>query len=91
MKRIKEYIKLGNKDEEVTEVVETEEKEEKEMGFFAKHKKGLIIGSVVGLLAGGAALLLKKGSDDDSEEDLLDFDIFDEDGDSEASEDSNEE
>lgn len=75
----KKWIKM-NPDTE--EVVETEEKKEEcEMGFFAKHKKGLIIGGLGALAAGAAGLFLasKKGSDDDYEELDEDFDINSED------------
>ena len=79
MKRnLKDYINLNTKKDEVTEVVETEEvKEEEEMekvGFFAKHKKGLLIGGGLAALGGLAAILLKNRSDDGDEYEDLDCD-----------------
>ena len=57
---------------------EVEEKEEEKMSFFAKHKKGLIIGGLCTLAAGAAGLLIaNKGSDDDFDEDLDDFEDSD--------------
>lgn len=70
----KKWIKMNP---DTNEVVETEEKKEEcEMGFFAKHKKGLIIGGLGALAAGAVGLLIaKKGSDDDYEELDEDFEI----------------
>lgn len=70
----KKWIKMNP---DTNEVVETEEKKEEcEMGFFAKHKKGLIIGGIGALAAGAVGLLIaKKGSDDDYEELDEDFEI----------------
>ena len=50
------------------------------MGFFAKHKKGLIIGGLGALAAGAAGLFLasKKGSEDDVDEEFDDDDFVDE-------------
>lgn len=85
----KKYIKM---DEDINNEVseEVEDKEEKKMGFFAKHKKGLIIGGLGALAAGAVGLLIaKKGSDDDYEDDydLDDVDETDEDSSAESSED----
>lgn len=85
----KKYIKM---DEDINNEVseEVEDKEEKEMGFFAKHKKGLIIGGLGALAAGAVGLLIaKKGSDDDYEDDydLDDVDETDEDSSAESGED----
>lgn len=69
-KNLKDYINLTKKDE--VEVVETEEVKEEEtmekVGFFAKHKKGLLIGGGLAALGGLAAILLKNRSDDDADE-----------------------
>ena len=64
----KKFIKIDDDVRETSEeTVET--KEEKEMGFFAKHKKGLIIGGLGALAAGAVGLLIaNKGSDDDFDE-----------------------
>ena len=77
MKKFKKnWIKMNETSEDqVTEVI-SEDKEEKEMGFFEKHKKGLIIGGLGALAAGAAGLFIasRKGSDDDDEDlDLEDF------------------
>ena len=88
----KRFISL-NKDtdieSEVTEVNEVpEEKEEEEMGFFTKHKKGLIIGGLSALAAGAVALVIKGCKGDplyDDEEDEIDDD-FDQDSTEETSE-----
>lgn len=80
MKKFKKnWIKMNDDQVETTEEV-VEEKEEKEMGFFAKHKKGLILGGLGALAAGAVGLLIaKSGSDDDYEEDDdLDLDLDDE-------------
>ena len=85
MKDIKILKRFGSNAE--VENLEEEENMEK-VGFFAKHKKGLILGGLGVLAAGAAALIInaaKNRSDDDFEED----DFFDED--SETSEDSAEE
>ncbi len=83
MKR--KWIKMNLKEEEKPEVVDVieeseENKEESEMGFFEKHKKGLLIGGLSALAAGIAGLIIaNKGSDDDVEEcdiEDLDEDIF---------------
>jgi hypothetical protein len=80
MKRnLKDYINLNTKKDEVTEVVETEEVKEEEtmekVGFFARHKKGLLIGGGLAALGGLAAILLKNHSNDGDEyEDLDDCD-----------------
>ncbi len=84
MKDIKILKKFGSNGE--VENLEEEENMEK-VGFFAKHKKGLILGGL-GVLTAGAALIIgatRKKSDDDFEED----NFFDEDSDTE--EDSTEE
>lgn len=71
----KRWIKVNEDVKEETST-EVETKEEKEMGFFAKHKKGLIIGGLGALAAGAVGLVLaNKSSDDDYEE----FDEFDDD------------
>ena len=81
MKKFKKnWIKMNeDKTEEVRS--EVEEKEETKMSFFAKHKKGLIIGGLSALAAGAVGLLIaNKGSDDVDDEDIDDFDeIEDED------------
>lgn len=66
------------------EEVKEETKEENEMGFFKKHRKGLIFGGLGALAAGAVGLFLatKKDSDDDLEDD--DFDEFEELDDDEA-------
>jgi hypothetical protein len=79
MKRnLKDYINLNTKKDEVTEVVETEEVKEEEtmekVGFFARHKKGLLIGGGLAALGGLAAILLKNRSDDGDEYEDLDCD-----------------
>lgn len=95
MKRnLKDYINLNTKKDEVTEVVETEEVKEEEtmekVGFFARHKKGLLIGGGLAALGGLAAILLKNRSDDGDEYDLDcdDDDAFEDEaaGDSDGSE-----
>ena len=78
MKRnLKDYINLNTKKDEV-EVVETEEVKEEEtmekIGFFAKHRKGLLIGGGLAALGGLAAILLKRNSDDGDEYEDLDCD-----------------
>lgn len=73
----KRWIKMNDdvQKDRVSEDME-ETKEEKEMGFFSKHKKGLIIGGIGALAAGAVGLLIaNKGSDDDYED--ADFDDFD--------------
>ena len=85
MKDIKILKRFGSNGE--VENLEEEENMEK-VGFFAKHKKGVILGGLGVLAAGAAALIInaaKNRSDDDFEED----DFFDEDSDTE--EDSTEE
>lgn len=60
----KKFIKINKGVDEVTsETVET--KEENEMGFFAKHKKGLIIGGLGALTACVVGLLISKGNSED--------------------------
>ena len=82
----KKWIKMNDTKEEVSENIE-EQKEEKEMGFFAKHKKGLIIGGLGALAAGAVGLLIaNKGSDDDYEDDYDLDDENSEDGDEAADE-----
>ena len=71
MKKFKKnWIKM-NEDVNQDRVEITEEtKEDEEMGFFQKHKKGLIIGGISALVATAAGVLIAtKGSDDDLEED----------------------
>lgn len=82
MKRFKKnWIKVNNdtnvQDQETE--IEVTEKEEEKMGFFAKHKKGLIIGGLGALAAGAAGLFLasRKDSEDDYEEIDDDFDFED--------------
>lgn len=80
----KKWIKMNDTKEEVSENIE-EKKEENEMGFFAKHKKGLIIGGLGALAAGAVGLLIaNKGSSDDDEEYEDDFDEIDSDDEEEA-------
>lgn len=69
----KRFIKV-NDDVDVTSEETVETKEEKEMGFFAKHKKGLIIGGLGALAAGAVGLFLAKSGSDDDFEDDYDFD-----------------
>ena len=79
MKDIKIVKRFGSNGE--VENLEEEESMEK-VGFFAKHKKGVILGGLGVLAAGAAALIInaaKNRSDDDFEED----DFFDEDSDTE--------
>lgn len=89
MGKLRNYIKVKKDDipEEVTETVEVEEtKEERtKMGFFGKHKKGIIAGSIIAALIGGAVIASKKSDNDydDEEDDDLDDDVIDEDIDSE--------
>lgn len=72
----KNWIKMNEDSKDQVSEEITEEKEENEMGFFAKHKKGLIIGGLGALAAGAVGLLIaNKGSDDDYED--ADFDEFD--------------
>lgn len=86
MKFKKNWIKMNDTKEEVEVTEET--KEETKMNFFAKHKKGLIIGGLGALAAGAVGLLIaNKGSDDDYDEDY-DCDVDD---DSEADAESDEE
>ena len=67
----KKWIKMNQVSEDMEET-----KEEEKMGFFAKHKKGLLIGGLGALAAGAVGLLIaNKGSDDDFED--ADFDEFD--------------
>lgn len=70
------WIKMNDDSQNQVSEPIAEKKEEKEMGFFAKHKKGLIIGTIGALAAGTAGLFLasKKGSDDVEEDD--DFEDF---------------
>lgn len=79
MKKFKKnWIKMNDtvQTDEVSEEITEETKEEGKMNFFAKHKKGLIIGGLGALTAGAVGLLIaKKGSDDDYED--ADFDEFD--------------
>lgn len=73
---------------------ETEEMKEEEnmekVGFFAKHKKGFILGGLGVLAAGAAALIInatKNNPDDDFEED----DFYDDDSDEVSEENPTEE
>lgn len=70
------WIKMNDDSQNQVSEPIAEEKEEEKMSFFAKHKKGLIIGGLGALAAGAAGLFLasKKGSDDENEED--DFEDF---------------
>ena len=70
------WIKMNDDSQNQVSEPIAEKEEEKEMGFFAKHKKGLIIGGLGALAAGAAGLFLasKKGSDDVEEDD--DFEDF---------------
>ena len=87
----KNWIKMNEDPKDQVSEEVTEEKEENEMSFFAKHKKGLIIGGLGALAAGAVGLFIaKKGSDDDLDD--CDFDDFDDEEDSEetGSEEANE-
>lgn len=76
MKFKKNWIKVNDNTEDQVEITE-ETKEDEKMGFFAKHKKGLIIGGLSALAAGAVGLIIaKSGSDDDYEDD---YDLDDED------------
>lgn len=89
MKKFKKnWIKM-NEDVNQDQVEITEEtKEDEEMGFFQKHKKGLIIGGLSALVATAAGVLIAtRSSDDDLEED---YDLDAED-DSESAETENSE
>ena len=77
MKFKKNWIKMNDdSNDQVTEVI-TEKKEEEKMSFFAKHKKGLILGGIGALAAGAAGLIIasRKDSDDVDDEDF-DLDDF---------------
>ena len=82
----KKWIKMDEikKEDEVqqdqTEATE-ETKEENKMGFFGKHKKGIILGGLGALAAGVAGLMIIKNKvdDDDYDEDYEDDDFEDED------------
>lgn len=81
----KKWIKMN--DDVQTEEVSEEVKEEKEMGFFGKHKKGLIIGGLSALAAGAAGLLICTNRSSDDDEDYDDFDdLTDDEADSDESE-----
>lgn len=86
MKFGKKWIKMS--DDIQTEEVSEEVKEEKEMGFFGKHKKGLIIGGLSALAAGAAGLLIcANRSSSNEDEDFEDFDdLTDDEADSDESE-----
>ena len=76
MKKKIKWIKMNNDvQDQVTE--EVSDKEEEKMSFFAKHKKGIILGGLGALAAGAAGLFLasRKDSDDEDEEDM-DLDDF---------------
>lgn len=81
MKFKKKWIRMNevtqqNEDPEV--ISEAEEKEEKdEMGFFSKHKKGLIFGGLGTIAAAVAGVLILKNRSDDDYEDYEDDDDFD--------------
>jgi len=77
MKFGKKWIKMS--DDIQTEEVSEEVKEEKEMGFFGKHKKGMIIGGLSALAAGAAGLLILTNRSSDEDEDFEDFDDLTED------------
>ena len=87
-------MRIGKKmitvsDVDVTEVENQEEEAEMEKaGFFARHKKGLIIGAGAAALAaiGGLIAASKRGDDDYDE-----FDDFDDTDDTPDNEDSAEE
>lgn len=72
----KNWIKVNDNTEDQVEITE-ETKEDEKMGFFQKHKKGLIIGGLGALAAGAVGLILAKSSSDDDYED--DYDLDDED------------
>lgn len=74
----KRWINMNTDKEEVVDQVE--EKEEEKMSFFAKHKKGILIGGLGTLAAGVVGLLIanKKSDDDEYEMDLDDDDLEDE-------------
>ena len=60
----KKFIKINKGVKEASEeTVET--KEEENMGFFQKHKKGLIIGGLGALTACVVGLLISKGNSED--------------------------
>ena len=85
MKKFKKnWIKMNEDSKDQVSEEITEEKEEEKMSFFAKHKKGLIIGGLGALAAGAVGLFIAGKKDDDDFEDA-DFDDFDDD---EVSEDS---
>lgn len=88
MGKLRNYIRVKKENdvpEEVTETVEVEETKEEKMGFFGRHKKGIIAGSIIAALIGGAVIASKKSDNDydDEEDDDLDDDVIDEDIDSE--------
>ena len=73
--------RFGKKMIEVTDVENTEEVQEEEtmeekIGFFAKHKKGILIGAGAAVLA-AAAGLIAAGKRDDDFEDFEDEDLDD--------------
>ena len=69
----KKFIKI-NDDVEKTSEETVETKEEENMGFFAKHKKGLIIGGIGALAAGAVGLILSKSKSDDDYDEDYDYD-----------------
>lgn len=76
MKIFNKQITVEKIDEEVTDNVEVKEDEDMEkVGFFARHKKGLIIGAIGTALAAGAAILIKSGNDDSSDDYEDDYDV----------------
>lgn len=76
MKIFNRQITVEKIDEEVTDNVEVKEDEDMDkVGFFARHKKGLIIGAVGTVLAAGAAMLIKSNSDDTSDDYEDDYDV----------------
>lgn len=75
----KKWIKMNeDSKEEVSENIE-EKKEESEMGFFAKHKKGIIIGGLGALAAGAVGLFIASKNSDDEDEEFEDLDFEDSD------------
>lgn len=86
----KKWIKMNeDSKEEVSENIE-EKKEENEMGFFAKHKKGLIIGGLGALAAGAVGLIIANKGSDDADEDFVEFDDIDSDDEEATSEEASE-
>lgn len=76
MKIFNRQITVEKIDEEVTDNVEVKEDEDMEkVGFFARHKKGLIIGAIGTALAAGAAILIKSSNNDSSDDYEDDYDV----------------